>query len=260
MVHINVVVPMAGRGKRFSDAGYDRPKPFIEVEPEYPMVQLVMLNLIPRLSPINMHFIFLCLSEFVTIYGTEFREKIDLICASVSYIKLSYEIVEVGQVTEGAACTVLLAEGKINNTDELIIANCDQLVLDPDYMGGSIDYYRHKKADGGVLSFLNDSPKWSYCRMAGEKINEVVEKQVVSNIATVGIYYYREGQMFVDAAKSMMSRNFRVNGEFYVAPVYNDMICRNQKVIPYMINDMVGLGTPEDLLLYQERIKCKSTI
>lgn len=231
-----------------------------------PMIELVMKNLICQNE--KMHFIFLCLSDFVRMYGKEFSEKISKVCdkqyeplavwgdttGQVFERRVTYEVVEVNSVTEGAACTVLLAEDKIDNDQELIIANCDQLVLDPEYMKASIDYYRLKEADGGILSFLNDSPKWSYCRMAGEKVTEVVEKQVVSNIATVGIYYYREGKMFVDAAKCMMSRNFRVNGEFYVAPAYNDMICRNQKVIPYMVNDMVGLGTPEDLVAYQKRI------
>lgn len=250
---MNIVIPMAGRGKRFADAGYNRPKPFIPVDADRTMIDMVMYNLFPEQK---CTYTFLCLSDFLSMYGTEFRSILDRFfqkgCAAQD---CTYDIVEVNSVTEGAACTVLLAEDKINNDDELMIANCDQLVLDPGWLKGSLEYYREKEADGGILCFLNDSPKWSYCRMSGpEKVIEVVEKQVVSNIATVGIYYYRKGSFFVEAAKSMMSRNFRVNGEFYVAPAYNDMICRNQKVIPYMVNDMVGLGTPEDLKEYQKRI------
>lgn len=257
---MNVVIPMAGSGKRFVDAGYDRPKPFIDVDHNTPMIQLVLLNLIPRQIGGNYHFILLCLSDFVSMYGVELDARLKMIFESArnDHIKLSYEIMEVNYNTEGAACTVLLAKDKINNDEELMIANCDQLVLDRQVIDGSLEYYRERNVDGGILCFLAESPKWSYCRMSGERITEVVEKQVVSNLATVGIYYYRQGRMFVDAAEAMIGRQFKVNGEFYLAPAFNDMIVKDMKIVPYLVNDMVGLGTPEDLREHQKRIwqKC----
>lgn len=234
---INVVIPMAGRGKRFADAGYLEPKPFIDVNGK-PMIDRVISNLCVEHE--NIRFVFLCLRDFLDSFGNKFSKL----------LPKHSEIVAVDQVTEGAACTVLLARQFIDNEDELIIANCDQLVLDPCFMYGSINYYRKQKAHGGILCFLNDSPKWSYVRMSGGKLVEVVEKQVVSNLATVGIYYYHQGNIFTEAADNMIANNVRVNGEFYIAPAYNNMLISGLKVIPYLVNEMIGLGTPEDLMLY----------
>ncbi len=234
---MNIIIPMAGRGKRFLDEGYKSPKPFIDVA-GVPMIQKVVEN-------INMdgRYIFICLKEFIDVHGDEFKEII-------SKNTPEHEIVIVNEVTEGAACTVLLCKDQINNDDDMMIANCDQLVLDPDYCKNSVKFYKDRDADGGILCFLNDSPKWSYVRMSGEKITEVVEKQVISNVATVGIYYYRKGSYFVAAAESMVANNVRVNGEFYIAPAYNQMLVFGMSVIPYLINDMVGIGTPKDLKDY----------
>lgn len=236
---MNILMPMAGRGARFKTAGYTVPKPFIPVDGT-PMIIRVVRNVAPGWPA---RFVFLCLSDFLEEFGDAFRKLLD-------DDGIDYEIISVDGVTEGAACTCLLAESKIDNDQELIIANCDQLVLDPQYMPSSIQFYRRQQADGGILCFLNDSPKWSYCRLKDGAVSEVVEKQVVSNIATVGIYYYRQGALFVEAAHRMIERQFRVNGEFYVAPTYNELIARGRVMIPYMVNTMVGLGTPEDLQAY----------
>jgi dTDP-glucose pyrophosphorylase len=238
---VNIVIPMAGRGKRFTEAGYACPKPFIDVNGK-PMIIRVVENL--KISD-TCCFIFICLQEFIDKFGSTFEKMIR------DCIGNNFKIVIVNQVTEGAACTVLLTEKYINNDDELVIANCDQLVLDNDFNQKSIDYYRKHKVDGGILCFLNDSPKWSYVKLSNSKIVEVVEKQVVSNLATVGIYYFSKGKTFVDCAKSMILNNMRVNGEFYVAPVFNGMIIRGLSVLPFLVNEMVGLGVPEDLERYE---------
>jgi NDP-sugar pyrophosphorylase family protein len=233
---INIVIPMAGRGKRFVDAAYKEPKPLIDVN-GMPMISRVIDNL---RTDEDVCFTFICLQDFIANYYHDFTKV----------VPKNSKIITVREVTEGAACTVLLAKENIDNENELIIANCDQLVLDPCFMQGSIDYYRKQKAHGGILCFLNDSPKWSYVRMSGGKIVEVVEKQVVSNLATVGLYYYVQGNIFVESAENMIANNIRVNGEFYVAPTYNDMLIGGLKVVPYLVNEMVGLGTPEDLNIY----------
>lgn len=235
---MNIVIPMAGRGKRFADVGYKDPKPFIDVLGK-PMISRVIDNLF--ISDEKVKYTFICLSQFIDEYGDMFSDIIK---------NVDHEIVTVKEVTSGAAATVLLAKDIINTDEELLIANCDQVVLDPCFMNGSLEYYRRHRADGGILCFLNDSPKWSYVRMNGDRLVEVVEKQVVSNLATVGIYYYAKGSFFVSAAESMIENNIRVNGEFYVAPAYNMMLVSGMKIIPYMINEMAGLGTPEDLTRY----------
>lgn len=236
---MNIVVPMAGRGKRFSEVGYKDPKPFIDVL-GLPMISRIVDNLY---IDTKATFTFICLEEFISKYGDKFKDILES-------KNINYNIVSTEKVTDGAACTVLLCKNIISNNDELIIANCDQLILDSNFMKNSVIYFRKNKADGGIICFLNDNPKWSYVRISGNKVIEVVEKQVVSNIATVGIYYYGRGDVFTRAAEHMINNNIRVNNEFFVSPTYNAMIVEGMNISLYLINEMVGLGTPEDLRNY----------
>jgi dTDP-glucose pyrophosphorylase len=154
-------------------------------------------------------------------------------------------------VTEGAACTVLLARGLIDNDDELMIANCDQ------YIDADINTYLSAlgPADGLIMTMRADHPKWSYVRRdAAGRVSQVVEKQVVSNEATVGIYNFRRGRDFVRAADAMIAQDKRVNGEFYVAPAYDMLILDGARIECFGIGTdvagMHGIGTPQDLDLF----------
>jgi len=235
---LNIVVPMAGRGSRFANAGYTVPKPLIPVGGK-PMIQWVIDNVRPRISH---RFIFICLADHL-------REYPD-VPAILRRLCPGCEIVEVSQVTEGAACTVLLAREFIENDDPLMIANSDQFVEIP------IDRYLaqmdEQQADGLIMTFWADHPKWSYCRMRPDgTVAQVVEKQVVSNEATVGIYNFRRGRDYVRAADAMIAKNLRVNNEFYVAPTYDQLIEEGRKVViadtGREYDGMFGLGTPGDL-------------
>lgn len=234
---LNIVIPMAGRGSRFSAVGYELPKPLIKVSGQ-PMIRLVIENLRPRRE---CRFIFLCLAEHLERYAI--GEKLRAWASGA-------EIVAVDRVTEGAACTVLLAKELINDENPLMIANSDQ------WIDASVDCYLDafdaSGADGFVMTMDADHPKWSFARLDGEGyITEIVEKQVISREATVGIYNFRRGSDFVAAAQEMIAKDLRVNGEFYVAPVYTEMIRKGAKVLPWSIGEvgsaMRGLGTPEDL-------------
>lgn len=234
---LNIVIPMAGRGSRFSSAGYDMPKPLIQVMGQ-PMIRLVIENL----RPARPHkFIFICQQEH--------REKyaVDSLLRSVCP---GSEIVFIDEVTEGAACTVLAASQYIDNGAPIMIANSDQ------WINASIDEYLTKSdesaLDGLIMTMYEDNPKWSYVKLdeAGYAL-EVAEKRVISNNATVGIYSFRHGADFVMGANEMIRKAKRVNGEFYVAPVYNELIHQGQRIGAHSIGGigtgMFGLGTPEDL-------------
>jgi dTDP-glucose pyrophosphorylase len=238
MEPMNIVVPMAGRGSRFAAVGYVDPKPLIEVGGK-PMVQWVIENV----RPARPHrFIFICLAEHL--------ERYPKIATTLRALCPGCEIVTVNAVTEGAACTVLLAREFINNDQPLMIVNSDQ------YVELGMDDYLQKleasHADGLIMTFWSDHPKWSYCRLRpDDTVSEVVEKQVVSNDATVGIYNFARGRDFVTAAETMIASNLRVNGEFYVAPAYNLLIEKGAKIVVAATGrdgaGMHGLGTPEDL-------------
>jgi NDP-sugar pyrophosphorylase family protein len=238
---LNVVMPMAGRGKRFADAGFTDPKPLIPIHGR-PMTEVVIANLRPSRPH---RFVFLILREHAESFGFDRHLR--------SWAP-ECEIVFVDRVTEGAACTVLLARELIDNDEPLMIANCDQWVdvsID-DYLAAGDD----PDVDGVIMTMWADHPKWSYVRFDGAgRICEVVEKQVVSNEATVGIYNYRRGRDFVCAANRMIARNLRVNNEFYVAPAYNELLAEGYRLRVHNVGreyaGMYGLGTPEDLRIFR---------
>ena len=235
---MNIVIPMAGHGSRFSKAGYKDPKPLIPVLGQ-PMIGLVIDNLKPRTPH---RFTFICQAEHLRNYPL--RPLLEQKAPGCN-------IIEVSEVTQGAACTVLLAKPFINNSDPLMIANCDQYVdVDMDaYLAAIGD------ADGLIMTMKAHDNKWSFIELDGAgRITRVVEKEVVSDEATVGIYNYAHGADFVAAAEHMIAQNLRVNNEFYVAPAYNEMIADGKRIAYYNIGKlgagMYGIGTPEDLDIF----------
>lgn len=232
---LNVVIPMSGKGSRFEKTGnYTFPKPLIDVNNK-PMIQVVVDNL-----QLKANYIFLVLKEHYDKYALKYL--LPLICG-----KNNCEIIVIDQVTEGCACSVLLAKHLIANEDELIIANSDQWInWSSEHF---LNFVHTKNADGAILTFHSTHPKWSFIKIDDDIniITEVAEKKPISNIASVGIYYWKHGSDFVDSAEKMIEQNIRVNNEFYVAPTYNIMIDNGKKIYNYPVAEMHGLGTPEDL-------------
>ena len=228
---MNVLIPMAGAGSRFAEAGYTFPKPLIEVGNK-PMIQVVTDNL-----NIDAHHIFIVQKEHYKKYNLETVLKL---------IKPNCSIVQVEGVTEGAACTTLLAKKLINNDNPLVIANSDQFV---EWNANEVMYaFSTEGIDGGILTFQSTHPKWSYAKKNDSGfVEEVAEKKPISTNATVGIYYYKKGSDYVRCAEKMIEKDIRTNNEFYVCPVYNQLIEKGGKVRTKDIRKMWGLGTPEDL-------------
>lgn len=234
---LNILIPMAGLGSRFKNAGYTLPKPLIPIHGQ-PMIEVAINNLRPNRKH---RFIFICQTEHLTHYP---------LAELLQYCAPGCKIIALPQPTEGAACTVLTAATLIDNQDPLMIANCDQWV-DID-INDYLKLHDVPTLDGFLMTMKANDPKWSFVKFdpAGN-ITAVVEKEVVSDEATVGIYNFKTGAQFVHAAKQMIAKNLRVNGEFYVAPVYNEMIAEQAKLAIYNIgtewDGMYGLGTPSDL-------------
>lgn len=236
---INIVIPMAGEGSRFAKAGFTKPKPFIDVV-GLPMIERVIQNLdYPD-------------ARFILIGR---KKHLDMEVKLVEQIKKKWNVlfIPIDHVTEGTACTVLFARDEINNEDPLIIANSDQLI-DIDISSFIEDCFV-RRLDGSILTFIDTSmnPKWSFARINQIGIvEEVSEKVPISERATVGIYLFKHGRDFINAAIDMIIRNDRVNNEFYTCPVYNQLIRSSRQIGVYDIPQkaMHGLGTPEDLKLY----------
>ena len=237
--NLTVLIPMAGAGSRFQQAGYTFPKPLIDVRGK-PMIQLVVENLNIK-------------ANYVYVVQKEHREKYNL-DTLLNLITPNCKIVEVDKLTQGAACTALLAKEHINKDTPLFFANSDQFV---EWDSNEFLYKMNEtNADGGIVSFRATHPKWSFAKV-DEKglVTEVAEKNPISDIATVGYYYWKKGSDFVKYAEDMIEKDIRVNNEFYVCPVFNQAIEDNKEIRTFDIPKMWGLGTPEDLKYYLENYK-----
>jgi NDP-sugar pyrophosphorylase family protein len=234
---LNIVIPMAGAGSRFAKNGYVDPKPLIPLH-GVPMIKVVIDNL----RPVEEHrFIFICQNAHIEAYGL--REKLGLWAPGCV-------ILGIDGVTEGAACTVLKAKEWIDVDAPLMIANSDQ------YIDVDINEYlaamTQRQLDGIIMTMRANDPKWSFVGCdENNLVTRVVEKEVISDEATVGIYNFAHGNEFVKAAEQMIAADERVNNEFYVAPTYNNLIAAKQHIGFYNIGEdragMYGLGIPADL-------------
>ena len=232
---MNVVIPMAGAGKRFLDNGIATPKPLVDVFGKS-MIQRVVESI-----EIECNFIFIVRKEHYDEFDlNSFLNKIAPGC----------KIVIANELTEGAACTVLLAKDYINNNSPLLICDSDSLV-----------YFEKKLLnnyliDGAILTFKDTKPCWSYVEASGnlQRIKSVQEKNPISNYASSGRYYWKHGKEFVYYAEKMIQENIRSNGEFYVSPVYNLAIAQNKYIMNILVDDFFNLGTVADLNEYVAKI------
>lgn len=236
---LNVLIPMAGAGSRFQDAGYTFPKPLIEVNGK-PMIQLVVENL-----NIKANYIFIVQKKHRQQYNLETLLKL---------ITFNCTVIEIDGLTEGAACTALLAKKIIDCDKPLFFANSDQFV---EWDSNEFFYKMNEtNCDGGIVTFNATHPKWSYVKVNNEGlVTEVAEKNPISNLATVGFYYWKKGSDFVMSAEKMIKKNKRVNNEFYVCPVYNEAISDGLKIRTFPAKKMWGIGTPEDLNFFQNNFE-----
>jgi len=238
---MRIVVPMGGEGRQFAERGYTFPKPLVEIAGQ-PLCELVVRNL----TPLQPHqFVFICRAEHVQKYAL--GDVLRLVAPGC-------QIVTMSKPTAGALCSVLLGFEHLHHGDELVIANADQWIDVP--IDRFIAAARQAGWDGGIMTFPNTHPRWSYARIEGDQVVTVAEKQPISRNATVGIYYFRRGTEFAQAAERLLLKNASVGGEFYVAPVFNEFILQGKRVghFPIEAGQMHGLGTPEEVERFQARL------
>lgn len=234
--NINILIPMAGAGSRFVKAGYDKPKPLIDIS-GIPMIRRVVENInIPG------RYIFLVRSQHL-------RDYPDL-GPTLESLAEKVDIISVAELTEGAACTALLARDLINNDTPLLTANSDQ--IQDWFPRDFLDFSKNVEQDGIIITFSSNSENNSYARLnENGNVVETREKVVISRWATTGVYYWHKGSNFVKAAKSMIQNNIRSKGEFYMCPVYNENIKMGQTIKIFHIDCHWPIGTPEELKIYK---------
>lgn len=231
---------MAGEGSRFAKEGYTFPKPLIDVAGK-PMIQRVVENL-----DFDAEYIFLVRKEHVEKYH-------GLVSTLQRITNGRSKHVIVDGLTEGAACTALLATELIDTKESLLIANSDQIIS---YEKQNFENLKNLTSVDSIVWTFNDvHPKWSFVETNSRGFaTRVEEKNPISNIATCGIYWYRCGSDFVKYANQMIEKDIRTNNEFYIAPVYNQLIQDGKTLIPFYVHKMHGIGTPEDLNNYLRKV------
>lgn len=239
---INVLVPMGGDDALFREHGHPFAKPVVEIAGR-PLVEHAFdgLATIP-----GARFIFVIRKEDDLRFYL--RDVLQLMAPGAVVIRADGE-------TAGAACTALLAIEHIDSDEELLIANGDQ-VLRTD-LGAALDGFRGRDLDGGTLVFDSVHPRWSFVRTDAEGlVVEAAEKRPVSRNATAGVYYFRRGRDFVEAAKNTIRKGASVNGRYFVCPTFNEMVLAQKRIGVQRIRrgDYISLATPQAVEDYEQAL------
>ena len=246
---MNIVIPMAGAGSRFAKEGYTTPKPLIDILGK-PMIQWALESL--RFENFDIDVTLICQKKHIEQYDLD--NKLTSVVNTV-FPDGGINLLSVDGLTEGSACTVMTARDIIDNDEDLILADSDHHLKwsSSDFIG-LID---RTQSDGAILNFISYLKKWSYCEVKDDGfIYRVEEKNPISPFANVGVYYFRRGSDFVESAQEMIDQDLRVNGEFYLAPVYNMAINKGKKIASYPISpqNMYEMGTPADMKNFIKRM------
>jgi dTDP-glucose pyrophosphorylase len=239
---MNILIPMAGEGSRFKINGYELPKPLIEVDGK-PMIKRAIETL-----GIEGHYIFV-----VRKYNDE--KNNEHIRTTLKEIVPKCDIIEIGELTNGSAETCLKAKELINNKDELIITNCDQLM---EWDSTLFMNFIKNDMDGAVVTYKSTDPKNSFVELNDDGFaKRMVEKDPISDIALIGLHYWKHGSDFISSVDKMIKDDVRHKGEYYVAPTYNFLITEGKKISVFHLssNQYIPVGTPEDLNIYIGRKK-----
>lgn len=234
---LNIVIPMAGRGTRFVNAGFTQPKPLISIH-NVPMIQVVVDNLRPNCEH---QFIFVCQNQHIDEYG---------LTATLTGYAEKVHIVGIDHVTEGQACTVLCATKIMQEHDPVLVANSDQFV--DIKIDDFLEDFENRSLDGSIMTMLSTDPKWSYAKTNEDKlVIQTAEKEVISENAAVGLFAFRHAKDLVNSVEAMIAANRRINNEFYICPAFNYLIAEGKRIGAYSVgkdrDGMYGLGQPDDL-------------
>lgn len=236
------LLPMAGKGNRFLQELYNVPKPFIPIMGEPMVISAV------KSFPSADRYVFVCRSD----HYNKLKALTDRMFDNV-------EIVALDEMTEGQACTCLLAERFIKDQEGLFISSCDyQTIYDE-------ERYQALMADENIDVIIwtfrigsikkADPAAFAYCRTEGDRVVEVVEKKVISDTphldpAVVGSFTYKRGELFIRGAKRMIEKNIRVNNEFYVGTSINQLIDAGYRVAAFEVEKFVSFGNPTELQFF----------
>lgn len=235
MTEAQLLIPMAGMGTRFTSAGYTTPKPLLPIGSRT-MIELVIENLDSN------H-----VSRIILV------ALIDSRSSQLDKLQAKYQgrltIMYIPKVSGGPAETCSMVFDQIDLESPLVIANSDQY-LDFDF-ASSFSSLQNEGVSGAIWAMRDNDPKWSYVQVDEFYMATLVkEKEVISDLATCGVYGFNKAKDFINGYEKMVAMGDKTNGEYYVAPVYNYLISDAKKIKVIDLGEvskvMHGLGTPED--------------
>ena len=240
---MNILIPMAGLGTRFKNEGFELPKPIIEVN-DKTLIEHSVSSL-----GIEGRYIFITRKY-------ENPNDNELLSKKLKELSPTSVEIQLKSPTRGAVETCLFAENLINNNEPLIITNCDQITdwVPEDFR----EFINQNNLDGGVVTYTSVNPKNSFAVVEKGIVTKLAEKEAVSNIALIGLHYWKKGSDFIKSAKNLL-QNFEEKGrpECYISETYNNLIEEGRVIKNFHIpvNQYISLGTPYDLKIYQGKLK-----
>ncbi len=242
---MRAIILFSGDDKAFKEGGYIYPKNLTEIN-GIPMIETVLKGFGDIIEASD--------QLLLTMRQTEIDKYHTAQVARLLYPEV--KIVSIPNIAQGAACAVLLAAADIDNDEELVIMNGD-IIIEQDLLP-AIEDFRKRNLDGGAITMESVHPRWSFvkCDENGYMI-EAAEKRPISKNATLGIYYYKHGHDFVEAAKNMIRKDACVNGIFYICPVFNELILMQKKLGIYGINreNYYSLANPAGVENYLKHLE-----
>lgn len=254
---MNIIIPMAGAGQRFVDGGYKIHKPAIPTidrrnGKEYPMVVCATKDL-PAVNKDGSN---------VTYIDRTFHKK-DGVEAEILKCYPKAEFITIEDLTEGQACTCMLAKDKINNDEELLIAGCDNgMIMDNEQF-----VKLSKECDVIVFTYRNneavltkpDAYGWVKVdennKITGLSIKKAISDTPMNDHAIVATFWFKKGSIFVEATEKMIKENDRINNEFYVDEAIKHVLDLGYDARVFEIDRYIGWGTPKDYEEYMKTIK-----
>ncbi len=237
--NLRIIIPMCGEGKRFKELGYSFPKPLIDINGK-PMIQWVTENINAEAK-----FIFIVTKVDYDKYNLKYL---------LNLLESNCEIIILDKATRGAAETTLKAKNLFNDKDPIAIIATDQLL---DWNSNEFFYaMAADECDGGIVTFESTHPKWSYSLIGDNGfVTETAEKKPISRNASAGVYYFKCGRDYIKYAEQMIEKGLTFENEYYICPVYNEMIGDGKKIRIFPIKNMWSFSTPEDVDFFLKKNK-----
>lgn len=239
---LHIIMPMAGEGSRFLKEGWTTPKPLIELKGT-PLFQRAISSV--RIECVPMKYSFIVRQEHIDKYGID---------KGIKALLPEANIFSVLKTTRGAVETCLMAESAIADEDGIVVMDCDLEFRSRQY----IDILREElslsvgDAHGGALvSFESNDPRYSYAALGEDGfVSRTAEKEVISNHALCGAYFFSTGKRFKEVAHQLMNEPEFKKPEYYLSLLYNYLLEADEKVRLATMEEYYSYGTPDELKRY----------